>query len=80
MSTSMCWNIRGFNIPHKRREVSEIVGKLEVDIVGIMDTRIQENKVMNVMNNCLVGGKWRIIMSTMTRERFGCAGDDRLMR
>lgn len=44
MSNIACWNIRGFNMPHKHKEVREFVNKYDLDIVGLLDMRVHENK------------------------------------
>lgn len=55
MTAFACWNIRGFNMPQKQREVRNFVRKYDLELVGIVDTRIQEHKVQTVLNSCLPG-------------------------
>lgn len=58
MSSTTYWNIRVFNMPHKHMEVSEFVRRHGIDIVGLLDTRVQYSKMLQVMNNCLP--RWEI--------------------
>ncbi|XP_074298722.1 uncharacterized protein LOC141629647 [Silene latifolia] len=45
------WNIRGRNDPIKQQEVLEFLRLHQVDIMGVLDTRIKEKKAKKVIHN-----------------------------
>lgn len=55
MSHTASWNIKGFNMPHKQKEVREYVRKYELQMVYLLNTRVQENKMVIVVKNCFPG-------------------------
>lgn len=42
-------------MPHKQKEVGAVARKYDLDIIGIVDTRVQETNMQMVLNNCLPG-------------------------
>ncbi|XP_074312723.1 uncharacterized protein LOC141648135 [Silene latifolia] len=47
------WNIRGGNDPIKQQEVLDFLRLLQVDIMGVLETRIKEKKAKKVIKNKL---------------------------
>lgn len=45
-------------MPHKQKEVGDLVRKHGINVVGILDTRVQERNLSSVTNNCFAG--WQI--------------------
>lgn len=45
-------------MPHKTKEVRDVVRKYDVQIVGLLDTRVKESRMQTVLNNTLPS--WRI--------------------
>lgn len=39
------WNIRGFNSPLSQKKVSKILNKYSIDIFGVIDCKMEKNKV-----------------------------------
>lgn len=53
MSNLACWNIRGFNLTHKQKEEWDYVRKYDLEMVGILDTREQQVRIGNIIDNCV---------------------------
>lgn len=49
-----CWNIRG-DTNHKQIAVRELVKKRDLNLIGLLDTKVQERKVTQILNNSLLG-------------------------
>ena len=59
----LIWNIRGFNFPLKQKEVKVKVKKLNVNLVCLVETRVREEKIGEIMNSFLPRWKFCFFIS-----------------
>lgn len=55
----MCWNIRGLNAPNKQREVKSLCRNEEVGLVGLLETKVKRNKIVDIATKIFEG--WQYI-------------------
>ena len=46
----LVWNVRGFNHPLKQKEVVYRIRRLEVNLVCLLETRVKENKMKEIVD------------------------------
>ena len=49
------WNIRGVNQPYKQREVSSLVHKHMITIMGLIETKVHEAQHQRIIQTMLPG-------------------------
>ena len=50
-----CWNIRGFNKPLKQNGVKSFIKKHQVDVMGVLETKLNLDKLARVLKNKFQG-------------------------
>lgn len=45
----------GFNMHQKQKEVKDIARRMDIEIVGLLDTRVPKSKMNMAVNNCSLG-------------------------
>ena len=51
----LVWNVRGLNQPCKQKEVASRVNRLNVDMVCLLETRVKEQKMQNIVDKWFLG-------------------------
>ena len=55
----LIWNVRGFNDPRKQKGVVGRIRLLKVNIVCLLETRVNENKSQSIVDRHFQG--WKVI-------------------
>ena len=51
----LVWNVRGFNDPLKQKEVIGRTRKLKTNFVYLLETRVKQHKIQNIVNKKFLG-------------------------
>ena len=57
-----CWNIRGLNQPQKQQEVARLVHALNLDVVGLVETKVKFSNQDIIKNN--IFPNWNFITNS----------------
>lgn len=49
------WNIRGLNRPLKQNDVRDFIKKYDIDIMGVLETKLEVSRIKRVMRNKFYG-------------------------
>jgi len=49
------WKIRGLNWPNKQEDVKNFLDEKHIGSVGLLETKVKENKAESVANNTFQG-------------------------
>ncbi|XP_019244243.1 PREDICTED: uncharacterized protein LOC109224111 [Nicotiana attenuata] len=52
------WNVRGFNKVHKQKEMKIFLEKQKINLIAIVEHRVQNAKEKEVINKCAPGWSW----------------------
>ncbi|CAM8906379.1 unnamed protein product [Rhodiola kirilowii] len=61
------WNVRGLNSPFKKAEILSWIRKNKVEIVALLEVKLQENKWVDAVTRCSPDDGWRAEFSTCER-------------
>ncbi|KAL9665350.1 hypothetical protein QQ045_020769 [Rhodiola kirilowii] len=59
------WNIRGMNNPYKKSEVLCWIKKYKLDMVALLEVKLQENKWAEAVTRCSPDDSWKAEFSTI---------------
>lgn len=54
----LSWNVRGLNWPNKQEDLRPYLHSLKVEIVGLMETKVKEDKAKKIIHTILPGWNW----------------------
>ncbi|CAM8880223.1 unnamed protein product [Rhodiola kirilowii] len=69
MYKTAVWNIRGLNNPYKKTEVLSWIKKNKVDVVALLEVKLQENKWEEAVKRCIPDDPWNAEFSTVDGGR-----------
>lgn len=69
MNKLICWNVRGFNQPFKRRELKELISVNKIGFCGILETHVAKDRVDKVFNSMFRKWSWT---SNSIHSKKGC--------
>ncbi|KAL9678541.1 hypothetical protein QQ045_016385 [Rhodiola kirilowii] len=65
MYKTSVWNIRGLNNPYKKSEVLSWIKKNKVDVVALLEVKLQENKWDDTVKRCSPDDQWNVEFSAV---------------
>jgi len=52
------WNVRGLNRPKKQEDVKAFLQKYQISLIGLLETKVKEEKVRAVAARLFQGWEW----------------------
>lgn len=68
MTKLLVWNVRGFNRPLKQHEVRKMIVAYGLNIICLLETRVQKENSSAILSRMLSGWRW---FSNYSSHRLG---------